>query len=528
MYLKYKRRKGCLTVFMNIKNKKIKKSGVKILIADIAGIIILLVFTRFVISYAMGEFDIPFYNRTQSDNALDMHRPGSENPATTEKPTQEITNILDVINPDYLSETEAPESTQNDPALPTGETSPVFELYSDEMKRAGFLVSDGVYDTSGKSGEYKFVRAETEYPLPKSNIISIELPAEEPSGNPGEEPAEPVVITELAVEPFMDFILIRDGSHVVLSSADGTTISYDFNALGLEILQIRDPGQNKTVFFKESSNEYYIYDSGYANADGTSGAFAGISFDVKYGDRGVPFMYPSYYGADGANNIKRVNNGGWKWGYNTYDTDSYKIRQNYNMSYNFSEDIGIAYQDAPGWGNRMFFFNEKGDILNESYFAPDTGTLTIDHLGFFYVDHGLTRAYVRQKVGLYGIEEWEAIIDTSDFTEFSTPVDYVVKAYSNGMILLEKDGYYGFMNYLGNWVAHPIYKYAQPFFEGVAVIGLKNGKKALIDTNGNLLTKFRYDHISNCTGGIISLYEASEGWTILNKVRKHIEPPSEE
>ena len=174
-------------------------------------------------------------------------------------------------------------------------------------------------------------------------------------------------------------------------------------------------------------------------------------------------------------------------------------------------------------GNKFSFLDMNGNnFLSSSYnyFAPDKATR--DHLGFFYFDHGLTRVYDREYNRRTGeIIEREFIVDRSG-KPFYIPDEYTIKAYSNGMILLENNGYYGFMNYLGEWIANPIFTYAQPFYEGVAVIGLENGKRALIDTQGNLIAKFKYDLITNCTGGIVTLFEKDHGWTILNKVRRQI------
>jgi hypothetical protein len=238
----------------------------------------------------------------------------------------------------------------------------------------------------------------------------------------------------------------------------------------------------------------------------------------------------------GADNINRVRQD-WArrlWGYVTADTGRQTVGHRYNRAFNFSEGIGITYQFVTGLGNRLFFYNQNGQQLlrnDQHFYAPDVNETTINHLGYFYFDHGLTRAYSRRvDHRTFEIATRELIlqhrIDSrgfSYFAEFYIPGDYSVRAYSNGMILLEKDGYFGFMNYLGEWVAQPIYAFAQPFFEGVAVIGLANGKRALIDTQGKLLTRFRYDAITNCTGGIVALFERNEGWTVLNKVRRQIE-----
>jgi hypothetical protein len=221
------------------------------------------------------------------------------------------------------------------------------------------------------------------------------------------------------------------------------------------------------------------------------------------------------------------------WGYFNVEAGRQIVWHYHNRAFNFSENIGIAYQGEPGRGGRLFFYNERGENLlgtGQDYFAPGVDEVTERHLGYFYFDYGLTRAYSRTLDRRIMARETREVIlqhridsrGFSYFTEFHIPEDYTVRAYSNGMILLEKDGLFGFMNHLGEWVLHPIYTFARPFSEGVAVVGLGN-KRALIDTQGNLLTGFRYDAILSCTGGIIALYERSEGWTILNKVRRQIE-----
>ena len=455
-----------------------------------------------------------------------------------------------MINPDDLIEPEPdpgaahgsePPDSGGDSQTQTQETegAPAFERYSDELRRRGFAVSDGVYELYDEAAinarisaykteaarileagtdpvppppqlyEYRFVQIEPGYEIPQTRYISTNY------------------ATRPAVEPLMDFIIIRSGEYEILCTADGRALNRDFGALNWEILKMRDD-QNRTVFKSRSEDLYYVYEP----SEGERGAFKGISFNPLFGARGVPFMYPSYYGANGANNIERTRSGAnGKWGYILSDTRRQLVNHIYGGAFNFNENIGVAYQDSPGRGNRLFFLNANGqDLLRGDYFAPDDDEVTINHLGFFYFDHGMTRAYWRGfDIRGHVIVSRETIlqykIDSRGyayFSEFYVPEDYDIKAYSNGMILLEKNGFSGFMNYLGEWVYQPVYEYAQPFFEGVAVIG-HNGKRALIDANGNLLTRFKYDYISNCTGGTVALFERSEGWTILNKVRRVIE-----
>ena len=499
-----------------MKSAKIKNFPVlKILLGNIAGMIVLLIFTNFVIVYSEGGFELPFYDRNKNIHAAipQETNQSSVTEAAAEEPSQDTTNIRGVVKPEDLTESEIQEPSGAGDAPAGGETiqeadaAPAFELYSDEMKNAGFTVSDGVYDPEGANA-YKFVKIEPEYKIPQSRSTVIND------------------ISRPSVEAIMDYILIRSDGYEILCAADGRMLSRDFAMMNFEITHMRD-AQNRTVFKSKTDELYYVH---VPEPEGR-GSFIGIKFDPVFANRGVPFMYPSYYGANGANNLEptRSERNG-KWGYMTSDTKKQVVSHIYGKTFNFNENIGVAYQDSSGRGNKLFFLNENGqNLLSGDYYGPNSDAVTAGHLGFFYFDHGMTRAYVRSFDRRDGLEvvSRETILKYgadaegyAQFTEFYIPEDYTVKAYSNGMILLEKDGFYGFMNYLGEWVYQPIFKYAQPFYEGVAVIGLETGKRALIDTNGNRLTRFRYDMISNCTGGIVVLFEKNEGWTILNKIRK--------
>ena len=86
------------------------------------------------------------------------------------------------------------------------------------------------------------------------------------------------------------------------------------------------------------------------------------------------------------------------------------------------------------------------------------------------------------------------------------------------MILLERDGLYGFMDYSGKWIAQPIYTDAEAFSEGLAVIGTADGRYGMIDTSGNIVVPFAYTHISSCSDGVIAVYSEESGWHILRKM----------
>jgi len=158
--------------------------------------------------------------------------------------------------------------------------------------------------------------------------------------------------------------------------------------------------------------------------------------------------------------------------------------------------------------------------VTEDYHIPET--FGLESIGMFSFDHGLMRVRYMQ-YDYYKEGEMVRDIDILIYTngeKFPIPADYTLKGYNNGVLLLEKDGKYGFMDYTGKWIAQPIYTYAQPFLEGLAVIGFTDGKKAVIDTEGNIVIPFNYSYISNVSCGVITAYSPSEGWTIFNKMSK--------
>lgn len=557
---------------MNIKNiNNIKpfrlKFNIKIFISHLFGIAVLLAFTNLAISYSKGEFELPFYDRNKNTvvqiDTGSIPRDRDNIASSEEKTTEDITSVAGIINPDdFVAESESGETAVDIPndTDESADSAAAFELFSDDMKHRGFSVTDGVYeiydevrtnaavnnyktevskilseidklseneeDTENEKAiaellltlpekpvlyEYKFVQIEPEIEIPTTSQITTSY------------------MPKSTIETSMDYFIVRTPENEILCTASGEIITRFFDSLELEILKMRD-GEGRTVF-KRTDGAYFIYDHDYYLHNPTEekqsgGGFVPIAFnELLTGSRGVPFMYPSYYGADGANNLDRdYNPYNGKWGYKDSATGAVKfLGRIYNQTFNYSENIGIAFQDSSGRGYKLFFLDENGYnyITDYNYYAPDAAKKS--HLGFFYFDHGLTRVYEREFDRRNGaITERELIVNYYG-TPFYIPEDYNIKAYSNGMILLEKNGYYGFMNYLGEWVANPIFTYAQPFYEGVAVVGLGNGKRAIIDIQGKFIAKFKYDIITNCTGGIIALYERNQGWTILNKVRRQIE-----
>ncbi len=244
-------------------------------------------------------------------------------------------------------------------------------------------------------------------------------------------------------------------------------------------------------------------------------------YDPDTDSRGLSFDYPSYFGVtdDWQYQINKTRRG---YGY-TIEADIRDVQDVnpiYKKAFNYSEGFGCAYDQL----GRLYFFNNQGRLriggLGEVMYG--CGERTDERsLGYYYFDDGLTRITKKQFSKGELISERELLIDR-DGDEFSLPGGYSIYSYSNGIILLQKNGLSGYMTSRGKWITDPVFSYARPFFEGLAVVGEKNGKKGVIDKTGKYVVEPYFDEITDCSGGVIALYDKGTGWYILNKMTQYV------
>lgn len=161
--------------------------------------------------------------------------------------------------------------------------------------------------------------------------------------------------------------------------------------------------------------------------------------------------------------------------------------------------------------------------MNRKYYRPFYND--IYHLGYYYFDHGLMRVRVIEHERLEGdivnyITADDDILIDPYGNEFKIPAGYKLVSYSDGILLLERDGKYGYYHRGGYWIAQPVYTYAMPFVEGIGIIGDADGFKGAVDTAGNTVIPFAYTDITTPSSGIIACYSESTGWKLLAKVEK--------
>lgn len=213
------------------------------------------------------------------------------------------------------------------------------------------------------------------------------------------------------------------------------------------------------------------------------------------------------------------------------EKEAAKTRLNY--AFNYSEGYAAVANEA----GQMRFIDTDGEELFESvdvetyniHGRPVVENLMlpltdgIEALGFYYFEHGLVRVR-RQVYDYYQLEDWDVKKIELDDDEliypsgekFTLAEGYDIISYSNGMILLEKDGRYGYMDHTGAWLVEPSLEGAKPFLEGVAAIK-RNGKWGVIDTQGNTLIPYDYDNIQTVSSGVIVCY-SDRGWTVFAKM----------
>lgn len=181
----------------------------------------------------------------------------------------------------------------------------------------------------------------------------------------------------------------------------------------------------------------------------------------------------------------------------------------------------------------LYFINENGNkVLGEvkSYYMESYEryvitcyrtplTNGIESVGSYYMDHGLIR--VRKQIidysGLVVYNVIRVIIDEDVLidrygNEFPLPSGFKLLSYSDGMIVLEKNGRVGVMDYTGDWIAEPIYAHAAPFVDGLAALTTTDGRVGMIDTKGNIVLPFAYEYISQASSGLVVAYDTELGW----------------
>lgn len=356
-----------------------------------------------------------------------------------------------------------------------------------------------------------------------------------------------------AVEAYMGYLLVDDGEGGVnILDSFGNHISR-LDTANYEPAFTRDKNGNplwRRRYYRNISTEdgertetisdysYYVLNA--------SGYMVPADYNDAVDNRGLYADYPAWYGITDSPmrrsctvkevieltlKNKLVSFFETQWKFSQYDEEL--SEDIYYGAYDFSDGYACVVDEE----GRQYFIDQSAratfavekDYFNiydrrmiESYRLPLTRG--IESLGFFYVENGLVR--VRKQVyDYYQLDDWDILkIETdddimiyADGTEFKVPLGYDIISYSDGMILLEKDGKYGYMDYTGKWKLQPIYEDAGAFMEGLAYLKL-DGKYGMIDKNGKTVVPFIYDSIQTTSSGVIVCHNENDGWVVYLKM----------
>jgi len=339
---------------------------------------LLAVLTALIVGFYTGVLNIPVLSdllRTEPADT-DPH-PGLTAPPATEP----ISNISGEGNTDNIGESAA--------------LSPPLPLYDAAMKGAGWRVSGDRYDLED-GAQYSFARAQPGGILPSAFDYDIPWSREEKDGN-----GEIVTVEGEDRKPFvevkMGFIFVYDGAGDAKVYTPEMSLVLDSLA-DVEFPVMRDPEGNPIFLI---NREAYYYDL-------NEQKFVLTAYFPPTMNRGVPFMYPSYYGAAGDSGLIRYAEKG-KWGYLNIESGKTAIAPGYDFAYNFSGGLSVAVKYDSHRGNRLFILDVEGNTLNSTYFDPDPtkntkirldlnqnfflpDNLGEGDIGYCYFDHGLTRA----------------------------------------------------------------------------------------------------------------------------------------
>ena len=221
-----------------------------------------------------------------------------------------------------------------------------------------------------------------------------------------------------------------------------------------------------------------------------------------------------------------------KWGYKNA-AGTVVIEPQYAMAYEFSADGLAAVTDESG---SLFFINTAGkevvSIRKTVYVRPPELSYTrirqfyyeayqkdVSELGMYYYDRGYVMVRYSwvgtiNASNIYG--DFRYLLDTKG-KRFEIPGGYRLCNYSDGILLVEKDGLYGYMDLDGGWVSDGLYTDASPFLQGLAVC-CRDGKYGMIDTEGNTVLPFAYEYLSDVSSGVIAAYSEARGWELYGVV----------
>jgi hypothetical protein len=548
---------------------KIKKAAktAKKYVPRAAAVLVFMLICAIVLLYREGYFDIAHITRYSDIDTAETET-DKDKETETDTDTDVVTDTDTSTGVETTTDTGASGGDDNPDNPPEVLFLPYAELseqgyklsYKDWEPGGNWVLADAGLDMPDYFSSKTYEKYNVHYKAPKDYAMF-----------------EPVYeyyrVKKPAVLLYMGYIIVetdRENTVNIYSSEGKALGSYDETKI-------------KPAYCRDTSNRpLFIYKDSYYYLDAKNKRFLESDYNPKTDSRGVRFDYtPDYGKSDTARkfiyktevvNVYEPIDGSFDdegnqlayvipttiYRFALANTNGTAITNyDYYGAYPFHEGRA-AVVDADGF---LYYINRNGAVairtgvirrdkrLSRSVYDFYMEPLTDgeESIGFLYFEHGITRARVLSlDYYNYFTNKKMSVINDTDIMiytngkEFEIPSGYDVIAYSSGMILLKHNGKYGYMSYTGAWVVQPTLSYAEPFYEGLAVIGDGRGNYALIDTEGNFVIPYGvFSYISNASTGVIAAYigeylstypgantqqnsnisPVSRGWHILYKMK---------
>ncbi len=180
---------------------------------------------------------------------------------------------------------------------------------------------------------------------------------------------------------------------------------------------------------------------------------------------------------------------------------------------------GLVFIDKKGktvYDSRQNLYTYNGTEVYDLYSLPET--LTGASVGQLFFENGYVYAVATTYAAHNSTEALRSrtVLVNKDGKLLSLPEDYTVRAYSEGILVLEKNGRYGYYSCDGYWIADPVYKKAEPFAGGVGIVADPKGVYTAMDRQGNSLLPLPFDYLGSVSSGKMLGYQKDKGWMLFS------------
>lgn len=321
--------------------------------------------------------------------------------------------------------------------------------------------------------------------------------------------------------------------YIITNSENASSALYSSNGeVLLEDVGGKYPANKRTLngepVFSDASGAYYVF-------DGEKGDFASVEAEDILSGFEYDYPYRPYFNENGEQICAKYDPKTKKYKFYNLTTGKEVTSTAYAEAYALDRNgyclvRSGTYFIVDANGNAVFkmptanvyYYPDK--MVNQGYWAKQyyerPYIADIRAIGGNEVDeHGYIRVrlcLVGRSSAVYGdiVADYETLYNVKTGEWFTLPEGYTLEGYSDGVLLLSREGRYGYYSVDGKWIAQPIYSYAAPFIQGLAVVGHEDGTKGMIDVEGNIVLPFAFSHVSNVSSGLISAYSESGGWEI--------------